>query len=92
MTAIFLSAHHIKRIVVGSQRTGNKAMEPHRSLDIFRLREIEQQLTAELQRAREQYLRSKTEEQKRSALESRNRALQRLTEFIAKRIVPEEFR
>jgi hypothetical protein len=66
-------------------------MEPHPSLDIFRMREIERQLTAELQRAREQLLKATTEEEKHSASESRNRALQRLTDFVARRIVPKEF-
>ncbi len=66
-------------------------MEPHRSLDIFRMRETERQLTAELQRAREQLLKAITEEEKHSALELRNRALQRLTDFVARRIVPKEF-
>jgi hypothetical protein len=66
-------------------------MEPHPSLDIFRMREIEQQLTAELLRAREQYLKAKTEEETRSALESRNRALQLMADFVARKIVPKEF-
>jgi hypothetical protein len=66
-------------------------MEPHRSLDIFRMREIERQLTAELQRAREQLRRSTTDEAKHSASELRDRALQRLTDFVARRIVPKEF-
>jgi ElaB/YqjD/DUF883 family membrane-anchored ribosome-binding protein len=66
-------------------------MEPHPSLDILRMREIERQLTAELQRAREQLLKATTEEEKHSASELRNRALQRLTDFVARRIVPKEF-
>jgi hypothetical protein len=65
--------------------------DPHPSLTVFRMREIEQQLTAELQRAREQFRMATTEEGKQSALELRNRALQRLTDFVAKRIVPKEF-
>jgi hypothetical protein len=44
-------------------------MEPHPSFDIFRMREIEQQLTAELQRAREQLIKATTEEEKHSTLE-----------------------
>jgi hypothetical protein len=66
-------------------------MEPHPSLDRFRIREIEQQLTAELQHASEQILKATTEEEKRSALEFRNRVLQRWTDFVARRIVPQEF-
>jgi|HubBroStandDraft_6_1064221.scaffolds.fasta_scaffold373476_2 hypothetical protein len=63
----------------------------HPSLDAFRMREIEQQLTAELQRARERLLRARTEEETRSAVRLRNRALQRLTDFVARKIVPKEF-
>ena len=66
-------------------------MEPRQSLDIFRMREIEQQLTAELQRARERFRTAKAEEEKQSASEVRDRALQRLTDFVARRIVPKEF-
>jgi hypothetical protein len=66
-------------------------MEPHPSLDIFRMREIERQLTAELQRAREQLRKATTEEEKHSALELRDRALQRLTDFVTRKIVPKEF-
>jgi hypothetical protein len=67
-------------------------MEPHPSLDVFRMREIEQQLVAELQRAREQILKATTDEEKHSALELRNQALQRWTDFVATgRIVPKEF-
>jgi len=63
---------------------------PHKSLDVFRMREIEQQLVAELQRAREQILKATTDEEKRSALEFRNQTLQRWTDFVARRIVPKE--
>jgi len=66
-------------------------MEPHPSLDVFRMREIEQQLTAEVQRARGQLRMAVTEEEKQSVLELRERALQRLTDFVARKIVPEEF-
>jgi hypothetical protein len=66
-------------------------MQPRQSLDRFRMREIEQQLTAELQRARMELLYASTEEETHRALELRDRALQRMTEFVARRIVPEEF-
>jgi len=66
-------------------------MEPHPSLDIFRMREIEQQLTAELQRARGLFRTATTEEGKYAASDLQNRALQRLTDFVARRIVPTEF-
>jgi glucose-6-phosphate-specific signal transduction histidine kinase len=66
-------------------------MDPHQSLDIFRMREIEQQLTAELLRAKEQFRTAITEEEKHNASELRDRALQRLTAFVARRIVPKEF-
>jgi hypothetical protein len=66
-------------------------MEPHPSLDFFRMREIEQPLTAELQRAREQFRMATTEEEKHSASELRDRTLQRLTDFVARKIVPKEF-
>jgi hypothetical protein len=55
------------------------------------MREIEQRLTAELQRAREQLLKATTEEERRSGLELRNGALQRMTDFVARKIVPKEF-
>jgi|HubBroStandDraft_6_1064221.scaffolds.fasta_scaffold126736_3 hypothetical protein len=61
------------------------------SLDAFRLREIEQQLTAELQRTRRLLLTAATEEARRSAFESRDRALQRMKDLFAKGVVPEEF-
>jgi hypothetical protein len=66
-------------------------MEAHQSLDRFRMRSIEQQLTDELQRAREQLLKATTEEEKHSALGLRDRALQRMTDFVARGIVPKEF-
>ena len=55
------------------------------------MREIEQQLTAELQRAREQFRMATTEGEKQRTSESRDRALQRLTDFVARKIVPKEF-
>ena len=66
-------------------------MEPHPSLDIFRMREIEQQLTAELQRARMQLLTATTNEERHSASKLRDRALQRMADFVARKIVPKEF-
>jgi hypothetical protein len=66
-------------------------MGPYRSLEVFWMREIEQQLTADLQRAREQLLKATTEEEKHCALGLRDRALQRLRDFVAQRIVPKEF-
>jgi hypothetical protein len=65
--------------------------DPHPSLDIFRMREIEQQLTAELQRAREQFRLATREEEKHKASELQSRALQRMTDFVARRNVPKEF-
>jgi hypothetical protein len=65
--------------------------DPHPSLDRFRMREIEQQLTAELQRARERLLKAITDKEKRSAVKFRNLALQRWTDFVARKIVPKEF-
>jgi hypothetical protein len=55
------------------------------------MREIEQQLTAELQRAREQVRRATKEREKQSASELRDRALERITDFFTKGIVPKEF-
>lgn len=66
-------------------------MEPFQSLDNFRMREIEQKLAAELQSARERVRTATTEEEKRIASEAHNRALQRFTDFAARKIVPEEF-
>jgi hypothetical protein len=77
--------------LLASRMVGIRGMEPHPSLDIFRIREIEQQLAAELQRAREQLLKATTEEEKHGASELRDRALQRLTDFVARKIVPKEF-
>jgi hypothetical protein len=66
-------------------------MEAHRSPDRFRLREIEQQLTAKLHLARERLRLVSTEEGRRAASISVGVALDRLTEFVARRIVPPEF-
>ena len=66
-------------------------MEPYQSLDNFRMREIEQKLTAELQSARDRVRSTTTIEEKRSASEARDHALQRLTDFVARKIVPAEF-
>jgi len=66
-------------------------MEPDRPLDVFRLREIEQQLAAKLQVAREQVRAARTDEQRQTARETFERALRCWTDFVAKRIVPEEF-
>jgi hypothetical protein len=55
------------------------------------MREIERQLTAELQRAREQLLTATTEEERRVASQLRERALQRFKDFVARKIVPKEF-
>ena len=65
--------------------------ETNPCLDNFRMREIEQKLTAELQSARDRVRSATTTEQKRSASESRDRALQRMTDFVARKIVPAEF-
>ena len=66
-------------------------MEPDRSLDKFRLREIERELTAQLQFAKEQLRRATTEEAKRTASEFHGRALQRFADFAGRRIIPKEF-
>jgi hypothetical protein len=60
-------------------------MEPHPSLDVFWMREIEQQLTADLQRDRAQLQKATTEEKKHkhSALALRDRVLQRLRDLVA---------
>ena len=66
-------------------------MTPNSAIDKFRQHEIEQQLASELHAAREQTRLVSTEEEKRSALQTYLRALQRFTEFAAKGIMPEEF-
>jgi hypothetical protein len=65
-------------------------MQPDPGLDKFRRREIEQQLTANLQAASERLRRSITEEEKRTAREVNARALQRFTDFVTKGVVPED--
>jgi hypothetical protein len=57
----------------------------------FRKREIERQLTNELQVARIQMASATTEEEKRKASGALQNALQRFTGFAARNIVPEEF-
>jgi hypothetical protein len=85
----------VKRIALRSdqscQHTG-KSMEPYQSPRVFRMREIERQLTAELHSARERVRLAVSGEEKRIAKEDADRALQRFTDFAAKNIVPEEFR
>jgi hypothetical protein len=66
-------------------------MTPSPTPDKFRLREIEQQLVADLQATGEQTRLASTEEEKRGALQTYLRALHRFAEFAAKGIVPEEF-
>jgi len=58
-------------------------MEPHPSLDAFRLREIERQLYRELAYSREQVRTAAKEEEKRIASEAHKLALQRFTDFVA---------
>jgi adenine C2-methylase RlmN of 23S rRNA A2503 and tRNA A37 len=66
-------------------------MTPNSASDKFRQNEIEQQLASELHTAREQTRRASTEGQKRVVLETYLLALQRYTEFAAKRLVPADF-
>jgi hypothetical protein len=65
-------------------------MEPYRALDKFRLREVQQQLAAELQISSEKLRRASTEEEKRQASESHRQALLRFADFAAKGIVPDD--
>jgi hypothetical protein len=65
-------------------------MEPSRAHDKFRLREIEQQLAAELQAANEKRRKASTQEEKAESSESHRRALQRFVDFVAKGIVPKD--
>jgi len=65
-------------------------MEPDPALDKFRLREIEQQLAADLQTASERLRRATSEEEKRKATEAQIRALQRFTDYAARGIVPQD--
>jgi hypothetical protein len=70
------------------ERGRNGALSKH---GVPRLQAERLPAAAELLRAREQYLKAKTEEETRSALESRNRALQLMADFVARKIVPKEF-
>lgn len=65
-------------------------MEQPRPLDRFRLRQIEQRLTAELQAADDSVRRASTDAERRKALESYRQALQRFKDFAAKGVVPED--
>jgi hypothetical protein len=65
-------------------------MEPYPALDKFRLREIEQQLAADLQAASERLRRAPTEDEKNKATEAQIRALQRFRDFAARGIVPQD--
>jgi hypothetical protein len=65
-------------------------MEPNCALDKFRLRQIEQELAAELQAASERLRRAYSETDRREAIDAHIRALQRFTDFAAKGIVPQD--
>jgi hypothetical protein len=65
-------------------------MEPYRVLDKFRLREIEQQLVAELQTAKQQLRSASTKDEKRLGLESHLTALKRFSDFASLGIVPKD--
>jgi hypothetical protein len=65
-------------------------MKPHRTLNDFRLREIEQLLTAELQTSREQLSSASTQDEKRRALDAHLGALHRFTEFATNGKVPKD--
>jgi hypothetical protein len=64
-------------------------MEPQPALDMFRRREIEQQLAADLQAANQKLRKALTMEDKREAADGYLRALNRFTEFASKGLVPE---
>jgi hypothetical protein len=66
-------------------------MDPNRDIDTFRLREIEQQLAAEIQLARTKVTSATAEDERLKASEVLQIALKRFTEFAARRIVPEAF-
>jgi hypothetical protein len=66
-------------------------MQPHRGLDRFRLREIEQQLTSDIQKAREHVRMSLTDTEKLADSESLRIALQRFTDFALRNVIPREF-
>jgi hypothetical protein len=65
-------------------------MEPEPALDKFRLRQVEQELAAELQAASERLRRASNEADRRVAIDAHIRALQRFTDFAAKGIVPRD--
>jgi hypothetical protein len=65
-------------------------MEPRCDRDKFHLREIAQRLAGELWSASEPLRLALTAEDKRQASEAYYRALQRLTNFAAKCIVPQD--
>jgi hypothetical protein len=60
-------------------------------IDKFRQREIEQQLSSEIQSAREQLRTATTEAERTKGSQALERALQRFTDFVARNIVPDEF-
>jgi hypothetical protein len=65
-------------------------MEPAPALDTFRRREIEQQLTADLHAANQRLRNALSDEEKRQALEAYSKALQRITDFAARGLVPKD--
>ena len=65
-------------------------MEPDPALDKFRLRQVEQELAAELQAASERLRRASNEADRRVAIDAHILALQRFTDFAAKGIVPQD--
>jgi F0F1-type ATP synthase assembly protein I len=66
-------------------------MTPNSALDKFRLREIEQQLAADVHAAKELTRLASTDEEKRNSSHAYQQALQLFTDFAARGIVPEEF-
>jgi hypothetical protein len=65
--------------------------EPNRGIDTFRLREIEQQLAGDIQLARTNLTTATAEDERQKASEVLQIALNRFTDFAARKIVPEEF-
>ena len=65
-------------------------MKPYRTFNDFRLRQIEQRLTAELRTSREQLCTASTQDEKRQALDAHLGALQRFTEFATNGKVPKD--
>jgi hypothetical protein len=65
-------------------------MKPHRTLNDFSLREIEQLLTAELRTSRKQLSTASTQAEKRRALDAHLGALHRFTEFATNGKVPKD--